>query len=94
MFDNYADELRYSFKAGYTIGEKLGISVRLDGIEALDRADNEFFPRNDLEYLLVGPQFDYYVTPSVGITASMWRFTRAHNVPNALTGELGVFFIL
>ncbi len=92
--DNYADELRYSLKAGYTVGEKLGISVWLNGVQALDRADDEFHPRNDIAYLSFGPQLDFYVAPNAGITASVSRFTRAHNLLDAPTWEFGVFLKL
>ena len=92
--ENYADELRYSLEAGYTIAERLGISVWLRGVEALDRADDEFHPRNDIEYLSYGPQFDFYVTPNAGITASMSRFTRAHSMLDAPAWEFGLFLKL
>ena len=92
--DNYADELRYSLQAGYTIAERVGVALSLRGIKALDRADDEFHPRNDVEYLSYGPQVDFFVTPNAGITASMTRFTRAHNMLNAPTWEFGVFLKL
>ncbi|MDE3000332.1 MAG: hypothetical protein OXU79_14755 [Gemmatimonadota bacterium] len=92
--DNYADELRYSLQAGYTIAERVGVSLSLRGIKALDRADDEFHPRNDVEYLSYGPQIDFYVTSSAGITTSMSRFTRAHNMLDAPTWEFGVFLKL
>ncbi|MXY49294.1 MAG: hypothetical protein F4Y38_08335 [Gemmatimonadetes bacterium] len=92
--DNYADELRYSLQAGYTIAERVGVALSLRGIKALDRADDEFHPRNDVEYLSYGPQVDFYVTPNAGITASMTRFTRAHNMLDAPTWEFGVFLKL
>ena len=89
--DNYADELRYSLEAGYTIGDRVGISVWLRGVEALDRADDEFHPRNDIEYLAFGPEVSFYVTPNAGISASMTRYTRAHNMLDAPTWSFGVF---
>lgn len=89
--DNYADELRYSLQAGYTIAERVGIALSLRGVQALDRADDEFHPRNDIEYLSYGPQVDFYVSPNAGITASMTRFTRAHNMLDAPSWEFGVF---
>ena len=92
--DNYADELRYSLEAGYTIADRVGIALSLRGIKALDRADDEFHPRNDVEYLSFGPQVDFYVTPNAGITASMSKFTRAHNMLDAPTWEFGVFLKL
>ncbi len=92
--NNYADELRYSLQAGYTIAERVGIALSLRGIKALDRADDEFHPRNDVEYLSYGPQVDFYVTPNAGITASMTRFTQAHNMLDAPTWEFGVFLKL
>lgn len=92
--DNYADELRYSLQAVYTIAERVGIALSLRGVKALDRADNEFHPRNDIEYLSYGPQVDLYVKPNAGITASMTRYTRAHNMLDAPTWEFGVFLKL
>lgn len=92
--DDYADELRYSLEAGYTIAERLGVSLWLRGVEALDRADDEFHPRNDIEYLSFGPQVSFYVTPNAGITASMSRFTRSHNMLDAPTWEVGLFLKL
>ena len=89
--DNYADELRYGLEAGYTIADRVGISVWLRGVEALDRADDEFHPRNDIEYLAFGPEVNFYVTPNAGITASMTRYTRAHNMLDAPTWSIGVF---
>lgn len=92
--DDFADELRYSLQAGYTIAERVGIALSLRGIKALDRNDDEFHPRNDVEYLSYGPQVDFYITPNAGITASMTRFTRAHNMLDAPTWEFGVFLKL
>lgn len=92
--DNYADELRYSLQAGYTIAERVGIALSLRGVNALDRADDEFHPRNDIEYLSYGPQVDIYVTPNAGITASVTKFTRARNMLDAPTWEFGVFLKL
>ena len=92
--DNYADELRYSLQAGYTIAERVGIALSLRGVQALDRADDEFHERNDIEYLSYGPQVDFYVTPNAGVTASMTRFTRARNMLDAPTWEFGVFLKL
>ena len=92
--DNYADELRYSLQAGYTIAERIGVALSLRGINALDRADDEFHPRNDVEYLSYGPQVDFYVTPNAGMTASMTRYTQAHNMLDAPTWEFGVFLKL
>lgn len=89
--DNYANELRYSLQAGYTIAERVGIALSLRGVQALDRADDEFHGRNDIEYLSYGPQVDLYVTPNAGVTASMTRFTRARNMLDAPTWEFGVF---
>lgn len=92
--ENYADELRYSLQAGYTLAERVGVALSIRGIKALDRADDEFHPRNDVEYLSFGPQLDFYVSPNAGITASMTRFTRAHNMLDAPTWEFGVFLKL
>ncbi len=92
--DNYADELRYSLQAGYTIAERMGVSVWLRGVEALDRADDEFHPRNDLEYLSFGAQIDFHVSPNAGITAGMSRFTRSHNLLDAPVWEVGLFLKL
>ncbi len=89
--DNYADELRYGLQAGYTIANRVGISVSIRGVEALDRADGEFHSRNDIEYLSYGPQVDIHVTPNVGVTASMSRFTRGHNILDAPTWDFGIF---
>ena len=89
--DDFADELRYSLEAGYTIAERVGISVWLRGIKALGRADDEFHPRNDIQYLSFGPQVDFYVTPNVGINASMSKFTQARNMLDAPAWEFGVF---
>lgn len=91
---NYADEFRYILQAGYTIADRVGISVSVRGVEALDRADDEFHERNDVEYLSYGPQVDFYVTPNAGITASMTRYTRAHNMLDAPAWEFGVFLKL
>lgn len=92
--DDYSDELRYSLEAGYTVAERLGISVWLRGVEVLGRADDEFRSRYEIEYLSFGPQFDLYVTPNAGITASMSRFTRAHSMLDAPAWEFGVFLKL
>ncbi len=92
--DDYSDELRYSLEAGYTVAERLGISVWLRGIEVLGRADDEFRSRYEIEYLSFGPQVDLYVTPGAGITASMSRFTRAHSMLDAPTWEIGLFLKL
>ena len=92
--DDYSDELRYSLEAGYTVAEKLGISVWLRGIEVLGRADDEFRSRYEIEYLSFGPQFDFHVTPNAGITASMSRFTRAHSMLDAPAWEFGLFLKL
>lgn len=92
--DDYSDELRYSLEAGYTVAERLGISVWLRGIEVLGRADEEFRSRYEIEYLSYGPQLDFFVTPNAGITASMSKFTRAHSMLDAPTWEFGVFLKL
>lgn len=92
--DDYSDELRYSLEAGYTVAERLGITVWLRGIEVLGKADDEFRSRYEIEYLSFGPQVDFYVTPNVGITASMSTFTRAHSMLDAPTWEFGVFLKL
>lgn len=92
--DDYSDELRYSLEAGYTVAERLGISVWLRGIEVLGRADDEFRSRYEIEYLSFGPQLDFYVTPNVGITASMSKFTRAHSMLDAPAWEIGLFLKL
>lgn len=92
--DDYSDELRYSLEVGYTVAERLGISVWLRGIEVLGRADDEFRSRYEIEYLSFGPQVDFYITPNAGITASMSRFTRAHSMLDAPTWEFGVFMKL
>ena len=92
--NDYADELRYSLEAGYTVAERLGISVWLRGIEVLGRADDEFRSRYEIEYLSFGPKVDLYVTPGAGITASMSRFTRAHSMLDAPTWEIGLFLKL
>ena len=89
--DNYADELRYSMQAGYTIAERVGIALSLRGVKALDRADDEFHPRNDIQYLSYGPQVDVYLLSNLGVTASMTRFTRARNMLDAPTWDFGVF---
>ena len=89
--DDYSDELRYSLEAGYTVAERLGISVWLRGIEVLGKTDDEFRSRYEIEYLSFGPQVDFYVTPNAGITASMSKFTRAHSMLDAPAWEFGVF---
>ena len=92
--DNYADEFRYSLQAGYTIAERIDVSVWLRGVEALDRADDEFHPRNDLEYLSFGSQIDFHVSPNAGITAGISRFARSHNLLDAPVWEVGLFLKL
>ena len=92
--DNYADELRYSLQAGYTIAERIDVSVWLRGVEALDRADDEFHPRNDLEYLSFGTQIDFHVSPNAGISAGISTFTRSHNLLDAPVWEVGLFLKL
>lgn len=92
--DNYADELRYGLEAGSTIAERMGVSVWLRGVEALDRADDEFHPRNDSEYLSFGAQLEFYVSPNAGISAGMSRFTRSHNLLDAPVWEVGLFLKL
>ena len=92
--DNFADEFRYSLEAGSTIAERIGISVWLRGVEALDRADDEFHPRNDIEYLSFGSQLDFYVLPNAGVTAGMTRFTRGRNMLDAPAWEVGLFLKL
>ena len=89
--DDFADELRYSLEAGYTVAERVGISVWLRGVRALGRADDEFHPRNDIQYLSFGPQVDIYITPNVGINAGMSKFTQARNMLDAPAWEFGVF---
>lgn len=92
--DDYADELRYSLQAGYTIAERVGVSVWLRGVEARDRADDEFHPRNDLEYLSFGSQIEFHVSPNAGLTAGISRFTRSHNLLDAPVWEVGFFLKL
>ena len=92
--DDYSDELRYGLEAGYTVAERLGISVWLRGIEVLGKADDEFRSRYEIEFLSFGPQLDLYVTPNAGITASMSKFTRAHSMLDAPVWEFGVFLKL
>jgi len=92
--DDYSDELRYGLEAGYTVAERLGISLWLRGIEVLGKADDEFRSRYEIEYLSYGPQVDFYVTPNAGITASMSKFTRAHNMLDAPAWEFGLFLKL
>lgn len=92
--ENYSDEFRYSLEAGYTVAERLGVTVWLRGIEVLGKADDEFRSRYEIEYLSFGPQLDFYVTPNAGVTASMSTFTRAHSMLDAPTWEFGVFLKL
>ena len=91
---NYADEFRYSLEAGLMLGERLGITAWLRGVEAVDRADDEFHPRNDIEYLSFGPEVNFNITPNAGITASMSTFTRSHNLLDAPVWEFGLFLKL
>ena len=88
--DDYADEIRYSLEAGYTIAERVGISVWLRGVDAL----GELNDRNDFQYLSYGPEIHLYITPNAGIAASMTRFTRGYNVLDAPAWEFGVFLKL
>lgn len=88
--DDYADEIRYSLEAGYTIAERVGISVWLRGVDAL----GELNDRNDFQYLSYGPEIHLYITPNAGIAASMTRFTRGYNVLDAPAWEIGVFLKL
>ena len=92
--EDYSDELRFSLEAGYTVAERLGISVWLRGVEVLGRADDEFRSRYEIEYLSFGSQLDFYLTPNAGISASMSRFTRAHSMLDAPAWEIGLFLKL
>ena len=92
--DHYADQFRYNLEAGYTLAERVGLTLWLRGVEALDRSDEEFHRRNDFEYLSFGPQVDFYVTPNAGITGSVSKFTRSHNMLDAPAWEFGVFLKL
>ncbi len=88
--DDYADEIRYSLEAGYTIAERVGISVWLRGVDAI----GELNSRNDFQYVSFGPEVHLYVTPNAGVAASMTKFTRGYNVLDAPAWEFGVFLKL
>lgn len=91
---DYADELRYSLEAGYTIAERIGISVWLRGVKALGRSDDDFHPRNDLQYLSFGPEVNFYITPNAGITAGLSKFTSGRNMLDAPAWDFGFFLKL
>ena len=88
--DDYADEIRYSLEAGYTIAGRVGISVWLRGVDAL----GELEPFNDSQYLSFGPEVHLYVTPYAGFAASVTKFTRGYSMLDAPAWEFGLFLKL
>ena len=90
--DDYTDEIRYGLEAGYTISERVGISVWLRGVDAVGKS--ELDPRNDFQYLSFGPEVHLYVTSTAGITASVTKFIQGRNVLDAPAWEFGLFMKL
>ena len=64
---DFSDELRYAAEAGYMMGERIGVSVRLRGVKALSTDDE--LTLNDLQYLSFGPR-------STSISLRMQESTR------------------
>ena len=94
--DNYADELRYSLQAGYTIAERVGIALSLRGVQALDRADDEFHERVTISSTCpIGPTGRFLRYAQRGSNRQYDpKFTRARNMLDAPTWEFGVFLKL
>ena len=90
---DYSDELRYALEAGFMAGERVGFSAWVRGVKALGTADGEW-TRNDQQYVSFGPEINFHITSSAGITAGVTKYTGAHNVLDAPAWDIGVFFNL
>ena len=90
---DFSDELRYALEAGFMVGERIGMSGWIRGVKALGTADGEW-TRNDQEYVSFGPEINFYVTSSAGITAGVTKYTGARNLLDAPAWDIGLFMKL
>ncbi len=89
----FSDELRYSIEAGYVIGERLGVTVWIRGVEAVGKDDDDLTV-SDLKYLSIGPELNLYITTNLGITAGVTKYANARNLLDSPAWDIGVFFKL
>ncbi len=90
---DFADELRYALEAGYTIGERVGISVWLRGTKALGLDENKW-TRDDIQFVSIGPELNLYITPNAGISAGVTKYTSGRNLLDAPAWDIGIFLKL
>ena len=90
--NEFSDELRYALEAGYMVGERIGVSRWLRGVKALGTGDE--WTLNDQQYVSFGPEINFYITSSAGITAGVTKYTGARNLLDAPSWDIGFFLKL
>lgn len=89
---DFSDELRYALEAGFMMDERIGVSAWVRGVKALGTGDE--WTVNDQQYVSFGPEINFYVTTSAGITAGVTKYSGARNLLDAPAWDIGIFMKL
>ena len=92
----FSDEFHYGLELGYTL-KKLLLSFKLRGVESLENGDAAVLGgvgglfANNQRYLAFGPEINYLLNETLGLSLSVDGAARGENVLSAAAYTIGVF---
>lgn len=95
--NNFSDEFRIGAEVGYRIAPKLLTALKLYSVNSLNNGDDLETPSNgifsnNIEYLAVTPEVNYFFNESSGISAAVGFAPYGRRVLASPSYSLGVFF--
>lgn len=94
--DGYSDELRYAVEAGYTVRQRVTLSVHARAVESFKNGESTVtggmggLYANNQRYFSYGPELSVLLTNAVGLTAGVDGAARGQNVLAAPMYSLGI----
>lgn len=95
--ENFSDEFRIGAEVGYRFTQKLLAALKLYSVNSLNNGDDLQTPSNgifsnNIEYLAVTPEVNYFFNESSGISAAVGFAPYGRRVLASPSFSLGVFF--
>jgi outer membrane putative beta-barrel porin/alpha-amylase len=94
----FSDEVRYATEIGFNFIPNLLLALKIYGVETLENGSDNVvggsygFHSNNQKYLAFGPELNYSITNSIGLSLGFESATNAANVPSALAYSFGIYF--
>ncbi|MEM7107276.1 MAG: hypothetical protein AAF519_03545 [Bacteroidota bacterium] len=94
----FSDEFHLSVEAGYTVGEKLNLAIKLYNLSSFQNGSTSESQTglfsNNLEFLSIGPEISYNLHENFGVTGAVFGAFSGRNILASPSFSAGLFYTL